>query len=29
VLETGHVRFEDRASRLLVNEDVRRAYLGG
>jgi len=29
VLETGHVRFEDQASRLLVNEDVRRAYLGG
>jgi branched-chain amino acid transport system ATP-binding protein len=29
VLETGHVRYEDRASRLLVNEDVRRAYLGG
>jgi branched-chain amino acid transport system ATP-binding protein len=29
VLETGHVRFEDQASRLLANEDVRRAYLGG
>ena len=29
VLETGRVRFEDQASRLLVNEDVRRAYLGG
>jgi branched-chain amino acid transport system ATP-binding protein len=29
VLETGHVRFEDQAARLLVNEDVQRAYLGG
>jgi branched-chain amino acid transport system ATP-binding protein len=29
VLETGQVRFEDEASRLLVNEDVKRAYLGG
>ncbi len=29
VLETGHVRFEDDARRLLQNQDVRRAYLGG
>jgi len=29
VLETGQVRFEDEARRLLENEDVRRAYLGG
>ncbi|HUK62965.1 MAG TPA: ABC transporter ATP-binding protein [Dongiaceae bacterium] len=29
VLETGQVRFEDEAGRLLVNEDVKRAYLGG
>jgi len=29
VLETGHVRFEDQASRLLQNEDVKKAYLGG
>ena len=29
VLETGHVRFEDEARRLLENEDVKRAYLGG
>ena len=29
VLETGRVRFEDEARRLLANEDVRRAYLGG
>ena len=29
VLETGRVRLEDAASRLLQNEDVKRAYLGG
>ena len=29
VLETGRVRFEDEARRLLENEDVKRAYLGG
>jgi branched-chain amino acid transport system ATP-binding protein len=29
VLETGRVRFEDRAARLLQNEDVKKAYLGG
>ena len=29
VLETGHVRFEDQARRLLQNEDVKKAYLGG
>ena len=29
VLETGHVRFEDEARRLLQNEDVKKAYLGG
>src|SRR6059036_1028768 len=29
VLETGHVRLEDRAERLLQNDEVRRAYLGG
>ena len=29
VLETGHVRLEDAAAKLLQNEDVRRAYLGG
>ena len=29
VLETGHVRFEDEARRLLANPDVQKAYLGG
>jgi branched-chain amino acid transport system ATP-binding protein len=29
VLETGRVRFADQAARLLQNEDVKRAYLGG
>ena len=29
VLETGRVRLEDRADRLLQNEEVKRAYLGG
>ena len=29
VLETGCVRLEDEASRLLQNEEVKRAYLGG
>jgi len=29
VLETGTVRFEDDARRLLQNEDVKSAYLGG
>jgi branched-chain amino acid transport system ATP-binding protein len=29
VLETGSVRLEDEASKLLQNEDVKRAYLGG
>jgi len=29
VLETGHVRLEDRAANLLQNEEVKRAYLGG
>jgi branched-chain amino acid transport system ATP-binding protein len=29
VLETGRVQFEDQASRLLQNEDVKKAYLGG
>jgi branched-chain amino acid transport system ATP-binding protein len=29
VLETGSVRLEDEAKALLVNEEVRRAYLGG
>ena len=28
VLETGEVRFEDQASKLAQNEEVRRAYLG-
>lgn len=28
VMETGRITLEDRADRLLVNEDVRRAYLG-
>jgi branched-chain amino acid transport system ATP-binding protein len=29
VLETGQVRFADAAARLLQNEDVKKAYLGG
>jgi branched-chain amino acid transport system ATP-binding protein len=29
VLETGRVRFEDSARKLLQNDDVKRAYLGG
>ena len=29
VLETGRVQLEDRADRLLQNEDVKKAYLGG
>ena len=29
VLETGTVRLEDRADRLLQNDEVQRAYLGG
>ncbi len=29
VLETGTVKFEDEASRLASNEEVRKAYLGG
>jgi len=29
VLETGRVKLEDQAARLLQNEDVKRAYLGG
>jgi len=29
VLETGRVRFEDDARRLLENDDVKKAYLGG
>ena len=29
VLETGSVKLEDQASRLLQNEEVKRAYLGG
>jgi branched-chain amino acid transport system ATP-binding protein len=29
VLETGRVIVEDQAARLLSNEDVKRAYLGG
>ena len=29
VLETGHVRLEDRASNLLENDEVKKAYLGG
>jgi len=29
VLETGRVRLEDQASRLLQNEEVKKAYLGG
>ncbi len=29
VLETGRVAIEDTASRLLQNEDVKKAYLGG
>jgi branched-chain amino acid transport system ATP-binding protein len=29
VLETGRVRLEDEAAKLLQNEDVKRAYLGG
>ena len=29
VLETGRVRFEDEARRLLQNPDVKKAYLGG
>jgi branched-chain amino acid transport system ATP-binding protein len=29
VLETGRVTIEDAASRLLQNEDVKKAYLGG
>ena len=28
-LETGRVKLEDDASRLLQNEDVKKAYLGG
>ena len=29
VLETGRVKIEDAAPRLLLNEDVKKAYLGG
>ena len=29
VLETGRVRLEDQAARLLENQEVKRAYLGG
>jgi branched-chain amino acid transport system ATP-binding protein len=29
VLETGRVRFEDDARRLLENDDIKKAYLGG
>jgi branched-chain amino acid transport system ATP-binding protein len=29
VLETGRVQIEDQAARLLQNEDVKKAYLGG
>ena len=29
VLETGRVVLEDEAARLLANEDVKKAYLGG
>jgi len=29
VLETGTVRFEDDARKLLQNDDVKKAYLGG
>ncbi|MBI3539745.1 MAG: ABC transporter ATP-binding protein [Candidatus Eisenbacteria bacterium] len=29
VLETGRVQLEDAAARLLVNDEVRKAYLGG
>jgi len=29
VLETGRVQLEDKADRLLQNEDVKKAYLGG
>ena len=29
VLETGRVQLEDQAARLLENEDVKKAYLGG
>jgi len=29
VLETGRVRLEDEAARLLQNEEVKKAYLGG
>jgi branched-chain amino acid transport system ATP-binding protein len=29
VLETGRVQLEDQAARLLQNEDVKKAYLGG
>ena len=29
VLETGRVKLEDAAPRLLLNEDVKKAYLGG
>ena len=29
VLETGRVRLEDRAERLLQNDEVKKAYLGG
>jgi branched-chain amino acid transport system ATP-binding protein len=29
VLETGHVRLEDQAARLLQNDEVKKAYLGG
>jgi branched-chain amino acid transport system ATP-binding protein len=29
VLETGHVRLEDDAAALLVNDEVKQAYLGG
>jgi branched-chain amino acid transport system ATP-binding protein len=29
VLETGSVRLEDEASKLLANDEVKRAYLGG
>jgi len=29
VLETGQLRLEDRASELLRNDEVKKAYLGG
>ena len=29
VLETGKIAFEGKASELLANDDIKKAYLGG